>query len=164
MKRISEKFNKRILIGWCEWCQLGELGVPAIKAKVDTGAQTSAIHAFDIAAFKKDSIDYVRFTVHPLQSNDIVTLNCVAPIIDKRYVMSSNGHKESRYVIQTPLTLADKTWNIEVTLSNRDPMRFRMLLGREALDHHTIIDSGHAMHQGKMQKSFLKELYTIPEE
>jgi len=149
----------KILIGWTEWCQFPELKLPAIKAKIDTGARTSALHAFNIEAFKKDDKDWVNFDIHPLQYNDTVVVNCQAPIVDERSVMSSNGSKEHRYVISTPLLLGNEVWEIELSLSNREPLRFRMLLGREALQNHTIIDPNRRYCGGKLAKSKALQLY-----
>ena len=161
MKIWLKRFRKKIVIGWCEWCSLDGLNIPAIKAKVDTGAKTSALHAFNIKPYVKNGKDFVKFSVHPLQGNDRLTVDCRAPIVDERYVMSSNGHNERRFVISTLLTLGGDSWEIELTLSNRDPMRFRMLLGREAMGSHTMIVPQKALNQGKMPKSKLREFYKI---
>lgn len=127
-------------IGWQEWCSLKGLEIPAIKAKIDTGAKTSAIHAVDIKAFTQNNINYVSFTVYPLQRNTEIKKVCTAPIVDKRRVMSSNGIQEERYVIRTPITMGSQSWEIELTLSDRDPLRFRILLGREALRSRVLIN------------------------
>lgn len=150
----------KILIGWSEWCQLPQLNLPAIKAKIDTGARTSSLHAFNITPFKQDGKDWVHFEMHPLQYNDSLVVQCKAPIVDERSVMSSNGSKEHRYVITTPLKLGNEIWDIELTLSNRDPLRFRMLLGRAALQKHTLIDPNRRYCNGKISKSKALLLYT----
>lgn len=125
--------NHRIL-GWREWGALPELGIPAIKMKIDTGAKTSALHAFHIDRIQKNRQDWVRFALHPLQRNHKKVINCEAQLMDKRVVTDSGGHKESRYVIRSRLELgSDLSWDIELTLTDRDNMRFRMLLGRHAL-------------------------------
>jgi len=121
------------LIGWEEWCAFPELGLPAIKAKVDTGAKTSCIHAYDIKTFTKDGVKFVCFKIHPIQKNKDLEVECTAPLSDYRNVTSSNGEREKRYVIQTPLTLGSKTITAEVTLTSRHNMAFRMLLGRDAI-------------------------------
>ncbi len=121
------------LIGWEEWCAFPYLGLPAIKAKVDTGAKTSCIHAYDIKPFTQEGVEYVRFKIHPLQKNKKLEIECAAPLSDYRNVTSSNGEREKRYVIKTPLTLGDKTIEAELTLSSRHKMAFRMLLGRDAI-------------------------------
>jgi ribosomal protein S6--L-glutamate ligase len=151
--------SDKILIGWKEWCNLPELGIPLLKAKIDTGAKTSAIHAFNIQRFVKAHKHYVKFSVHPLQGSNAATITSTAPIIDERSVMSSNGHKEDRLVISTPLVLGSETWDIEITLSNRDPLRFRMLLGREALSNRVIIDPHRAFCLGEVTRKELRLLY-----
>lgn len=160
MKSLFKWYSKKIVIGWCEWCGLDKLNIPAIKVKVDTGAKTSALHAFDIVPYVKNGKDYVKFSVHPLQGNSRLTVKCRAPIIDERNVMSSNGHNERRFVIATPITMGGETWEIELTLSNRDPMRFRMLLGREAMGSNTIIVPQKTLNLGRVSKSVLKDLYS----
>ena len=146
--KIKEVHNK-LLIGRCEWCALPLLNVPRIKAKIDTGAKTSALHAFNIRYREINGQPYVKYDIHPFQGNHEEIINCTSVVIDKRVIMSSNGHKENRYVILTSLLLGDKTWPIELTLSNRDPLRFRLLLGREALNHRVIIDPALNYHQDK---------------
>jgi hypothetical protein len=123
----------KTIIGWEEWCSLPDLGLPAIKAKVDTGAKTSALHAYNIERFREDSIDYVRFCIHPLQRNNRLERVCVAPLVDHRKVISSNGDHEKRYVIKTKIAFPSVTIPAELTLTYRKKMAFRMLLGREAL-------------------------------
>jgi ribosomal protein S6--L-glutamate ligase len=125
--------------GWEEWVSLPDLGVPAIKAKVDTGARTSALHAFDIETFGPASRPKVRFTVHPIPGRDDLIIPCSAPIIDRRDVTSSNGERELRYVIASKLSVNGDTWPIEITLTNRSSMTSRMLLGRQALKDHISI-------------------------
>lgn len=151
----------KLLIGWEEWCTLPALGLPAIKAKIDTGAKTSALHAFDIKSFQQESVQFVSFKVFPLQRNKEVHQICTAEVIDERMVMNSGGHKELRYVIKTPLILGNQSWDIEITLSNRDPLAFRMLLGREALNGHVIIDPMKSMRQGKPTLKSLKQIYNL---
>ena len=123
----------KILIGRTEWCGLPELGLPAVKARIDTGAKTSALHAYDIETFEKAGQTYVRFKIHPLQRNSVLVRVCEAPIIKKKVVISSNGEREQRYVIKTPLVFPVCMILAVVTLTSRHKMRFRMLLGREAL-------------------------------
>jgi ribosomal protein S6--L-glutamate ligase len=125
--------------GWEEWVSLPDLGVPAIKAKVDTGARTSALHAFDIETFGPATRPKVRFTVHPIPGRDDLIIPCSAPIIDRRDVTSSNGERELRYVIASKLSVNGDTWPIEITLTNRSSMTSRMLLGRQALKDHISI-------------------------
>ncbi len=121
------------LIGWREWVALPELGVPAVKAKIDTGARTSALHAFEIHDFTRAGHPWVRFGLHPLTRRQDIVITCEAPVIDRRHVSDSGGHKEQRFVIATPVRLGAWSWPIEITLTNREDMQFRMLLGRTAL-------------------------------
>jgi ribosomal protein S6--L-glutamate ligase len=139
MTSTSTKTAKKIgnttkaIIGWEEWCIFPDLQLPAIKAKVDTGAKTSCIHAYAIKAFNKDGVKYVRFKINPLQRNKTLVCTCEAPLSDFRVVISSNGEREKRYVIKTPLNIGDKMIEAEVTLTSRHAMTFRMLLGRDAI-------------------------------
>ncbi|EAP76282.1 30S ribosomal protein S6--L-glutamate ligase [Roseovarius nubinhibens] len=130
---------QQLQFGWEEWISLPGLGVPAIRAKVDTGARTSALHAFDIETFGPQSKPKVRFTLHPIPGREDLVIPCSATIIDRRDVTSSNGEKENRYVIQTPMNVAGESWPIEITLTNRATMNSRMLLGRQALKDHISI-------------------------
>lgn len=119
-------------IGWREWAALPELGIPRIKVKVDTGARTSCLHAFRLEPFTRDEQPWLRFWIHPDQYNDEEQC-CEAPIHDQRVVADSGGHREQRYVIRSTALLGECKWPIELTLTNRDSMRFRMLLGRTAI-------------------------------
>ncbi len=130
----------KLVIGSEEWCTLSDLQVPAIKARVDSGARTSSLHALNITSFKRKGERWVRYDVFPIQGNVAVSIHCESKVIDIRSVKSSTGVAEKRYVIQTNLTLGGMTWPIEVTLANRDSMGFRMLLGREAMQDRLIID------------------------
>ena len=123
------------LAGWREWVQLPDVGVPWIKAKLDTGAQTSSIHAHDTEVFQRDGVDWVRFRVRPWQRSlrDEVVVEC--PVHDRRRVRSSSGHVQERFVVRMRVVLVGREVIAEVTLSNRDQMGFRMLIGREALRH-----------------------------
>ena len=132
----------KLTFGWEEWIALPDLGLPAIKAKVDTGARTSALHAHDIEVFGSSSKPKVRFNVHPIAGRRDVSITCSAPLVDRREVTSSNGESETRFVIATTLAVGGQSWPIEVTLTNRDGLSSRMLLGRQALtDHITITAS-----------------------
>ena len=130
-----------IQLGWEEWIGLPDLGVPALKAKVDTGARTSALHAFDIETFGSAAKPKVRFTVHPIPGRDDLVIPCSAPIVDRREVASSNGEKELRYVIESTLEVDGQSWPIEITLTNRSSMTSRMLLGRQALKDNISINA-----------------------
>lgn len=127
--------------GWEEWISLPDLGVPALRAKVDTGARTSALHAFDIETFGSNTKPKVRFTVHPIPNRDDLVIPCSAEIVDRREVTSSNGDKEMRYVISSALSVNGQSWPIEITLTNRAGMTNRMLLGRTALKDNITINA-----------------------
>ena len=140
------------MIGWREWCVLPELGLPPVKAKVDTGARTSCLHAFTIEPYSKDGKQWVNFGIHPHQHDNETEIYCDAEVIDQREVSDSGGHKEKRYVILTQLILGQQEWPIEITLSNRDTMLFRMLLGRTAMYNHLTVDPASSFLLGKPAK------------
>ncbi|CAN5240775.1 RimK/LysX family protein [soil metagenome] len=130
---MNERSHSSTLAGWREWVQLPEIGVPWVKAKLDTGAQTSSIHAYDIEAFDRDGAAWARFTVRPWQRSTEDAVTVESPVHDIRKVRSSSGHVEERFVVLMPLVLVGREVVAEVTLTNRDQMGFRMLIGREAL-------------------------------
>lgn len=138
---MTDTDNTQIRVGWEEWLSLPELGLPALKTKVDTGAKTSALHAFDIEPFGRTR-PRVRFMVQPIPARPDLIIACSADIVDQREVTSSNGESEMRYVIETNIKMGDETWPIEVTLTNRTNMSYHMLLGRQALgDRLTVAPS-----------------------
>jgi len=126
--------NSSFILGWREWVSMPKIGLPAIKAKIDTGARTSALHAFSIETFGSESQPKVRFGVHPVEGRDDIEVYCTAKVADRRQVISSNGQSEMRYIIETPIRIGDREWLIEISLSNRETMAHRMLLGRTALE------------------------------
>jgi hypothetical protein len=146
-----------MVIGWREWLALPDLGIQAIKAKVDTGARTSALHTFGLEPFEKDGTLKVKFTVHPLQRRNDIEVCCVADVVDRRRVTSSDGQNEKRYVIQTIVALGDIRWPIELTLTNRRSMRFRMLLGRAAVTGPLLVDPAKSYLTGRK----LSKIYPI---
>lgn len=123
---------KRIL-GWREWVELPGLGLPPVKAKIDTGARSSCLHAFETRVFDRDGQAWVRFGIHPHQGDQEAEVFCEAPVVDERPVTDSGGHTETRIVIASQLQLGNWHDVVEITLTNRDSMRFRMLLGRTAM-------------------------------
>jgi len=137
---LINSVKKLPVIGWREWVSLGELGIDKIKAKVDTGARTSALHAFSLKPFTENGKNRITFEIHPMQHNTSQIVTCTADVIDRREVTDSGGHTEKRYVITTPLTIAGQTWPIEITLTERENMLFRMLLGRSALRKHFVVN------------------------
>ncbi|TRD19042.1 30S ribosomal protein S6--L-glutamate ligase [Palleronia caenipelagi] len=128
-----------IRLGWEEWVSLPDLGLPALRAKIDTGARTSALHAYDIEPFGPANAPKVRFLMHPVPGREELAIPCSARIVDRREVTSSNGEAELRYVIETSLKIGDISWPVELTLTDRAAMQYRMLIGRQALTEDTVI-------------------------
>jgi ribosomal protein S6--L-glutamate ligase len=151
--------QSKIILGSEEWCALPELGIPSIKARVDSGAKTSALHAKNIAPFIKEGQNWVKFDINPIQNNVKTIIHCEAPLVDKRVVKSSSGFREQRYVIQTSLEIGNSTWIIEMTLTNRDSMGFRMLLGREAMSGRVLVDPEKQYLLGQTSSDNLNEVY-----
>jgi hypothetical protein len=150
--------SNNLILGWREWVALPDLGIPAIKAKVDTGARTSALHTFNVESFNNNGTKFVRFWLHPLRKNQDIELICEAPVIDIRKVKDSGGHIEERYVIETPISLGAHLWKIEITLTSRENMLFRMLLGRTAINHSNItIDPSASYITGRKLGKFYKK-------
>ena len=154
---MSELIQEKIVIGWREWLALPELGIQAVKAKVDTGARTSALHTFGLEPFEKDETLKVKFTVHPLQRRKDIEVSCVADVVDRRRVTSSAGQSEMRYVIRTLVALGEIRWPIELTLTDRRSMRFRMLLGRAAISGLLLVDPAKSYLTGhRLSKLYFK--------
>ncbi len=151
--------QNKIILGCEEWCSFPELGIPTIKARVDSGAKTSALHAINIAPFVKNDQNWVRFDINPIQNNVKTIIHCEAALVDKRVVKSSSGYREHRYVIQTSLDIGNSKWLIEMTLTNRDSMGFRMLLGREAMSGRVLVDPEQKYLLGQPTVDSLKEVY-----
>lgn len=137
------------VIGWREWVSLPDLGIAGIKAKIDTGARSSSLHAFDVRVFEDNGKTFVRFKVHPLQRSSRETVLAEASVLEFRHVRSSSGHGANRPVIVTTVGLLGQAWPIEITLANRDDMGFRMLLGREAVRGRMLVDAGQSYYGGK---------------
>jgi ribosomal protein S6--L-glutamate ligase len=138
------------ILGWEEWAVLPDLGLPAVKAKVDTGARTSALHASNIALSGPAKAPVVTFVVHPVPGQSAIEVACSAPLVDRREVISSNGERELRFVIRTPVKIGARTWPIEMTLTNRETMAYRMLLGRQAIQEGMLIAPTASFRQGKL--------------
>jgi ribosomal protein S6--L-glutamate ligase len=151
--------QNKIILGSEEWCSFPELGIPAIKARVDSGAKTSALHAINITPFTKEGVNWVKFDINPIQNNLKTVIHCEALLIDKRVVKSSSGFREQRFVIQTEIKIGEDNWKIEMTLTNRDSMGFRMLLGREAMSGRILVDPERNYLLGQTSTENLKDLY-----
>ncbi len=149
MKRDGKRHMPRLIVGWRELIALPDLGIADIKAKIDTGARTSALHAFDVERVGRKM---VRFKVHPRQRDSTLIIETEAPLVDERLVRSSSGKEELRLVILTSVEMLGQRWPIEITLTRRDVMGFRMLLGREALGGRVVVDPGHSFVTGKRKK------------
>jgi hypothetical protein len=132
----------KVVIGWREWAVLPDLGISRIKVKIDTGAKTSSLHAYDVSIFKWHGKEWVKFKVHPLQRNDKKVVACESPLLEWRQVTDSGGKRTLRPVIETRLMLGAREVLAEVTLIARDEMGFRMLVGRQAIKNKWIVDPG----------------------
>lgn len=142
MKIASGVGKDRLVVGWREWVALPDLGVDRIKVKVDTGARTSALHALDPHLVTLEGLPYVRFRLHPIQRRDKPELVCEAPLVDSRTVVNSGGQQEHRFVILTRMVLGEREISVEITLTDRAPLGFRMLVGRTAIRKRFLVDPG----------------------
>ncbi len=137
------------VLGWREWIGFPELGIAEIKAKVDTGARTSCLHAFLVQPFERDGRRWVSFDMHPLQNDTSEVIHCEAPVLERRVVRDSGGHEELRYVIETDIAIGGRSHRVEVTLTDRDTMKFRVLLGRTAIRGLYLVDPSRSYLIGK---------------
>lgn len=149
------------VVGWREWVSLPGVGVDWLKAKIDTGAQTSSLHAWDVEPFERDGIQWVRFEIHPLQRSTRDAVVAELPVHDHRSVRSSNGAEQERYVVLMDLRLLDRTITAEVTLTRRDAMGYRMLVGRQALEQGFLVDSA-ASYIGGRPKRRIRVAHALP--
>jgi hypothetical protein len=161
---VAEPSHSNTLAGWREWVQLPEIGIPWIKAKLDTGARTSSLHAYKITRFVKDDEDWVRFRVRPWQESDEDEVVVECPVHDVRSIRSSSGHVQERYVVKMRLELLGRKVTAEVTLSNRDQMGFRMLIGRQALRRRFVVDAGASFLGGRAPRPIRRRNRGRPEE
>ena len=141
-----------VTLGWREWVSLPELGIDQVKAKVDTGARTSALHGFAIEEFFEDGVQRVRFRIHPIQKDNETEITCEADVVDRRVVRDSGGHEELRWVIRSLIRIGPHEWPAEFTLTSRDDMLFRMLLGRTAMKNRAVVNPGRSYLVGKKKK------------
>ena len=151
--------TNKLIVGSEEWCSLPGLGLPAIKARVDSGAATSSLHAFNILPFQKDGQLWISFEVHPLQNDRSVVVRHEAPVLEQRGVRNTSGISETRYVIREELVLGEQRWPIELTLTNRDAMGYRMLLGREAMVGRVLVDPEGSHQLGEVEPAELEAMY-----
>lgn len=134
----------KLISGWREWAQLPDLNVEYIKVKIDTGAKTSSLHAFDLKTYTDGGREWLQFDIRPFQDNETITHTCRSPIVDHRWITSSSGHKQKRFIIETTLTLGEYSSLIEISIANRDEMGFRMLVGRNAPKGRILVDPSHS--------------------
>ena len=151
--------TNKLIVGSEEWCSLPGLGLPAIKARVDSGAATSSLHAFNILPFQRDGELWISFEVHPLQNDRSVVVRHEAPVLEQRSVRNTSGISENRYVIREELVLGEQRWPIELTLTNRDAMGYRMLLGREAMVGRVLVDPEGSHQLGDVEPAQLEAMY-----
>ena len=140
------------IMGWREWIAMPDLGIPHLKAKIDTGARSSSLHALDIETFHADDEIYVRFKVHPVQRSEQRAIQCEAKVHDVRSVRSSTGEVTNRFVIVTPIHWKRQLWKVELTLADRSQMGFRLLIGREAVRGRALVNPGQSYFGGRPKR------------
>lgn len=160
---MSDFFDQKSVIGNAEWCAFPSLNIPAIKARVDSGAKTSSLHAVNIQTFTRAGQLWVTFEVHPIQDSRKVIIHCESEVVDQRIIKSSSGDREKRFVIRVPLQLGERVWDVELTLTDRDSMGYRMLLGREAMNGRLLVDPQVSCIYGDRPQDTLAKLYEAPE-
>lgn len=153
--------EQKLIVGSEEWCSFPALGIPAVKARVDSGARTSALHAFNIHPFNRGREKWISFEVHPIQRNRKTTVRCEAAVVDRRIVKSSSGDREKRYVIASTVHIGGSSFDIELTLTNRDTMGYRMLLGREAMSGRMLVDPAASFSVGDLTPTQLLQMYGV---
>lgn len=153
----SGKNEDKLIIGWREWISLPDLEIKSIKAKMDTGARTSALHTYFIEPIGDSEKPMVRFGIHPMQKSDKNGIICTADIVDQRRILDSGGHPELRYIIRTSILVGDQKWPIDLSLTNREQMRFRLLIGRSALSEWLIIDPQRSFTLGRPLKKKIEK-------
>jgi len=139
---VHDDLTPGLVAGWREWVGLPDLGVIWVKAKIDTGARSSALHAYDVDVVERDGVEFVTFEIHPWQRSELDARRVELPVVDRRIVRSSTGHEEERPVVRTTIRIVGLDVDAELTLTNRDEMGFRMLVGREALRGRVLVDPG----------------------
>lgn len=155
IRTMTEKAQfpaERITLGWREWLDLPDLGANNVLAKIDTGAKTCALHTFYIDDFYREGAQWIRFGLHPNRHSDKLAVHCEARVKEKRDVTDSGGHTENRYVIETLMQLGGELFAAEVTLTNRDNMKYRFLLGRNALRRRFVVDPAKSYRLGKREE------------
>lgn len=161
MMSPNTEFLNYMIVGNAEWCALPQLRVPAIRARIDSGAKTSSIHAINIKEFHKGEERWVSFEIHPLRKHTEVFVPCEAKVVDYRMVKSSTGVAQPRYVIRTMIEMGGQQWEIEITLANRRSMGYQMLLGREAMMNRILINPAEGFRLTRYTRKQIRNFYGI---